>query len=173
MAGVRTLADARTRLSIITVVGDVDLAAITLTQVQSGIDASCDVAKSGTRYSATASEMTADARFCDEGNPQVYGASNYEATIVPYWYLDPATGAYAEADNATYEALRVKGTTTIHVLRDGPPYSQEWAVGDIYDAYKVISDNPQRPTDTGGYIKRTIPLAVQEAVLHREIVAGA
>lgn len=172
MAGVMTLADARTKVALITVLGEVDLNALTVAQLTAAQDISCDLAKAGTRFSPTASDTISDARFCDEGNPQSLGPSNYEATASVYWYLDPETGQYQAADNAAYEALKEKGTRTIIVLREGPHYTQEWAASDVYDAYEVVSDNPQRPTESGGNVKRIIPLAVQRAALDQVVGAA-
>lgn len=172
MAGVMTLADARTKVTLISVLASHDIEALTLTQLTAGVDISCDLAKSGTRFSAAASDTVADARFCDEGNAQIPGASNYEASAVVYWYLDAATGKYTALDNAAYEAMREKGSRLILVLREGPKYDEPWAAGDVYDAYEVLTDNPQRPTDGGGYVKRTIPLLVQRAALDKTVAAG-
>ena len=172
MAGVKTLADARTKVALITVLGEVDLDALTVAQLTAAQDISCDLAKAGTRFSPTASDSFSDAAFCDEGNPQSFGPSNYEASAVVFWYLDPDTGQYVEADNTAYEALKTKGARTIVALREGPHYKQEWAAGDVYDAYEVTSDNPQRGTETSGYIKRIIPLAVQKAALDKTVVGA-
>ena len=87
--------------------------------------------------------------------------------------LDSADGGYAAADNTAYEALKAKGSRVVFVLREGPGYSDAWAVGDVYDAFEVITDTPQRPTETSGHIKRIIPMQVQKAVLDKAVVAGA
>ena len=47
------------------------------------------------------------------------------------------------------------------VLREGPSAKDAWASGDAYELYEVVTDNPQRPTETSGYIKRIIPMQVQ------------
>ena len=171
MPGVKTLADAKTKVTMLTTV-PANLSAITTTELTAGIDVSCLLAKSGTRFSATGSETVADQAMC-EGNTQVFGASNYEAAAAVFWMLDSADGGYAAADNAAYEALKAKGSRVVFVLREGPDYSDAWAVGDVYDAFEVITDNPQRPTETSGYIKRIIPMQVQKAVLDKAVVAGA
>jgi len=43
----------------------------------------------------------------------------------------------------------------------------------VIDAFEVITDNPQKPTETSGYIKRIIPMQVQKAVLDGVVAAGA
>lgn len=172
MPGVKTLADARTKVAMLTTV-PADMSAITTTELTAGIDVSCLLAKSGTRFSATGSDTIADQAWCDEANTQVFGASNYEAAAAVFWMLDSADGSYASADNAAYEALKAKGTRVVFVLREGPAYDVAWATGDVYDAFEVITDNPQKPTETSGYIKRIIPMQVQRAELDKAVVAGA
>lgn len=164
MAAIKTLADARTKLTILTT-PPADLAAITLAELEAGIEASCQVAKNGTRFSPTASDTMSDPAFCDEGNSQVLGPSNYEASIAPFLWHDADTGAYDETANAVYEAAGVKGAELVYVLRKGPAFDQAWASGDRYKAYVAVSDNPQEPTETGGYIKENITLLVQRAEL--------
>lgn len=170
MPGVKTLADARTRVAMLTTV-PANLNAIPVATLTAGVDVSCLLAKSGTRFSATASDTTTDPALCEESNSPVLGASNYEAAAAVYWLLDPTTGNYAAIDNAAYEALKVKGSRVVFVLREGPKYTDAWAAGDVYEAFEVISDNPQKPTETSGYVKRIIPLLVQDAALDKAVVA--
>lgn len=164
MAGVKTLADQNIKIAMLTSV-PADLSAIPLATLTAAEDVSCLLATSNTRFSATASETIADPAVCESANTQVFGASNYEASAAPFWYLD-AAGKYLAADNVAYEALRDKGSRVAFVLREGPKFDTAWASGDQYEAYEVISDNPQRPTDSGGWVKRIVPLAVQRAELH-------
>lgn len=167
---VKTLADARQKLTILTT-PPADINAITLTELTAGIDASCKVAKNGTRFSATASNTVSDPAYCDEVEVQEFGASNYEASIAPYWYLDEVTGQYTALDNEVFEAAREKGTRLTYVHREGPKYTEAWAADDVYDAYEAVSDNPQRPTESGANVKRQIPLAVHKAAIHKTVVA--
>lgn len=171
MAGVKTLADAKIRLTILTT-PPADLKAITLAELNAGVEVSCQVAKNGTRFSATASDTMSDPAFCDEGNANTLGASNYEATIAPFWYLDQATGKYEAADNPAYEAVKLKGTELTYVLREGPHYSVPWAAEDKYEAYVATSDNPARPSESGGNIKRLVTLLVQRAELHGAVASA-
>lgn len=171
MAGVKTLADKRIKMAVLTV-KPADLAAITVTELTAGIDASCLVAASNTRFSPSASETINDPAICEGANTPVYGASNYEGSLAPFWYLDAATGKYTAADNTLYEAVREKGSRVWVVLREGPEWDVAWAAGDEYEVYEVISDNPQRPTEAAGYIKRIVPVAVQAAELSGVVAAG-
>lgn len=155
----RTLMDGRLKVTILTAdptISPLDGEEIPLATLTGGIDATCDLAKSGTRFSATASDTITDARLCDEANTNALGASNYEAAMAVFWLLD-TDGAYDSDDNATFEALREKGSTVWVVLREGPSAKTAWAAGDAYELWEFVSDNPQRPTETSGYIKRIIP----------------
>ncbi|MDK6230737.1 hypothetical protein QP123_11010, partial [Streptococcus agalactiae] len=71
------------------------------------------------------------------------------------------------------EALRTKGTTLWLVEREGPEYDKDYEVGDEIDIYEVVTDTPQKPSDRTGYIKRTIPLGVQNAYENVKVVAAA
>jgi hypothetical protein len=166
----KTLADATIRLAILTT-EPANMSAITVTELNAGIDASCRVLKSDYRMSPTASDTVADTELCSEGNAVTYGASNYEASLTPFWYLDEQ-GKSDMTEDVVYQALREKGTRVWLVQRQGPKYTQPWAVADVYDCFEVVTDNPQQPSDMSGYIKRTVPLGVQRAVLGQPVAAG-
>ena len=165
----KTLADARTRISIMTVKPAKPRAA-TVAELTAGIDASCRVLKDDYRMSATASDTVPDAELCSEGNAVTFGASNYEGSITPFWYLDD-TGKPVALEDVVYQALKKKGTMVWIAEREGPRYDDAWVLGDNYELYEVVTDNPQKPSTRGGYIKRTIPLGVQRAYLDGVVAA--
>ena len=168
----KTLADARTRLTILTTApADTTLQSITLTELTAGIDASCKILKSDYRLSAAASDTVDDTELCSEGNAVTYGASNYEGTVSPFWYLDE-TGKSDVTEDVVYQALKEKGTELWFVEREGPRYDQAWAAGDVIEVYRVITDNPQKPSERAGYIKRVVPLGVQTAELNATVGAA-
>lgn len=167
----KTLADARTRLTILTT-RPANLRSITLTELAAGIDASCKILKSDYRLSPTASDTVPDTELCSEGNAVTFGASNYEGTVTAFWYLDE-DGKSDPTEDVVYQALKAKGTELWFVEREGPRYEQDHAAGDVYEAYEVVTDNPMKPSDRGGFIKRTTPLGVQRAVLDGVVAAGA
>ena len=163
----KTLADARTRLTILTT-KPANPRSILLTELAAGIEASCKILKSDYRLSPTASDTVADADLCAEGNAVTFGASNYEGSISPFIYLDD-TGKSDIGEDVVYQALREKGTRVWLAEREGPRYDQAWAATDVVDVYEAITDNPQKPGDRGGYIKRVVPLGVQDAWLNLQI----
>ena len=165
----KTLADARTRLAILTT-KPTNLAAIPVAALTAGIDASCKILKSDYRLSPTASDTVPDTELCSEGNAVTYGASNYEGSVTPFWYLDE-DGVSELTEDTVYQALKEKGTQLWFVEREGPRYDKAWAVGDKYEVYEVVTDNPQKPSDRAGYIKRVVPLGVQRAVLDGTVAA--
>lgn len=167
----KTLADGRIRFRILTT-EPADLNAITAAEVNAGIVAECRVLKSDFRLSATASDTIPDTELCSEGNAVAFGASNYEGNMTPFRYLDDTGDADLTGD-VVWEAVKAKGTTFWAVTSEGKPHSTDFATGDEYDAYEVITDNPQKPTDRGGYIKRVIPLGIQRAYENKVIAAGA
>lgn len=171
MAGVKTLADGKTKLAILTT-APADPSAPTATELNGGIDGSCIVAKNGTRISATASDAVSDPALCASTNSTVFGASNFEGTVAPFLYLDESTGAYSAGDNAAVEALTPKGSEVWLYMRTGPDYSQSWASGDLITVgVHAITDNAQEPTETGVYVKWNIPLGVQNG--WQKITVGA
>lgn len=165
----KTLADARTRVAILTV-APADLDSIPVATLNAAIDASCRLLKSDYRLSATASDTVDDTELCSEGNAVTFGASNYEGSVTPFWYLDSA-GQMVDVDNPVWLALKEKGSELWFVEREGPKYDVAWAAGDDYEVYRVITDNPQKPADRTGYIKRVVPLGVQDAELAGTVVA--
>lgn len=167
----KTLADARTRLAILTTAPTGGLSTISVPEAEAGIDASCRLLKSDYRLTPVASDTVPDTELCSEGNAVTFGASNYEASVTPFWYLDEA-GRPDVAEDIVYQALREKGSHLWLVERTGPRYDAPFAVGDLVDVYEVITDNPQKPSDLAGYIKRTIPLGVQRAKLGVVLTAG-
>lgn len=165
----KTLADGRTRLVALLTEPAIP-GAPTVAELTAGTDLSCSVLKSDYRLSPVASDTVADTELCAEGNAVVYGASNYEGTITPFRYLDP-DGQPDATDDEPYDTLRTKGTYLWLVEREGPKYDVPFAAGDEVEVYEVVTDNPQKPSDRAGYIKRTIPLGVQRAWLDA-VVAG-
>lgn len=171
----RTYADAHTKFTILLgYTGDLD--AIPADVLNEGIDGSCRVTKEGTRYSATDSATeTGDAALCDEGSPETLGNSNYEGRLEVFRYFNSENpGAHDEEADEIFQALKVKGTTVVIVIREtGKRYDLDWESGDEYSAFRVDTDNWQRQQNMTGYIKRTIPTPVQSAVLNGVVAAAA
>jgi hypothetical protein len=168
----KTLADGRLALIAFTTKPTGDLEALTATVINAARaagDLSCRVLKSDYRLSATGSDTVADTELCSTGNAVTYGASNYEGTVTPFRYLTPA-GLADAANDIAWDLLKEKGTTLWLLEREGPEYNAEFAVGQEYDLYEVVTDEPQKPGDRTGFIKRVVPLGVQRH--YRGVVAA-
>ncbi len=156
----KTLAEARTRLTILTE-KPANLEAITLAELSDGVEAACFINKSSYRLSPTASDTVAETEMCNKGNGTALGAGNYEGTLEPFWYLDSAGKPETGGAMDVWDLLKEKGATLWFVEREGPEQDVAWAAGDLYEVYEAVTDSPQKPSDRfGGYIKRTVVLGV-------------
>jgi hypothetical protein len=164
------LADKRIRLTALTVPPE-NLASITLEELAAGVELAGRVFKNGTRLSPTASDTVNEPLLNAEGNAVVYGASNYEAVVNIARYLTPE-GLADPLNDVAWDTFREKGTHLWLVEREGPDESVSWAAAQEYEVYHVITDNPQKPSERTGYIKRTVPLGVQTAELNGVVAAG-
>lgn len=165
----KTLADGRIKL-VALAVDPANPGAITVTEANAGTDLSCRILKSDYRLSPVASDTIADAELCSEGNATAFGASNYEGTVTPFRYLDE-DGKTEVANDVAWELLKEKGTHLYFIEREGPHYTEPFAAGDEIEVYEIITDNPQKPSDRAGFIKRVVPLGVQRAWLNKLVVA--
>lgn len=169
----RSLADGRIKLAILTAKPANPLAP-TVAELSAGIDASCRVLSSDYTLGATDSDrITGEKALCEEGNVSALGSSNFAAGITPFRYFT-STGASETTADAVFQALKAKGTTVYLYERQTSKKSTEvWAIGDEVDGYEVITDNPQKPSEMTGYIKRRVPMEVQNAWTGGTVAAGA
>ena len=151
--------------------------AVTLTEAQAGIDASCALSSADSRISAAASATFSDPAICDEIAVTEFGQSNYEGTAAPfrYWTDDGASevGTDEQVRDEVYQALKERDTELYILIRDTSKRSRDpLAAGDEYELYEVTTDNPQRPSSREGHQKRLVPLAIRNAWTG-EIAAGS
>ncbi|HCS2945789.1 TPA: hypothetical protein OQU49_004402 [Shigella flexneri] len=170
---VKTLADGKTRLAILAT-APANPEAPTVAELTAGIDASCNIAKTGYTLGPTTSETINDPELCVDVNSTVYGASNFEANFAVFRFYDEATGQVDEAGDEVFQALKTKGQEVWLVERESHKKSTEaFEVGDEVSVYRVLLDNPQKSSDRTGYVKSTIVPAVQAGYLNVEVAAGA
>lgn len=163
----RTLADGRIRLDALTAApaavaayagtGNLE---ITVDELAAGVRLARRIMKSDYRLSATPSDAVNETELAAEGNAVVYGASNYEGSVTPFRYLQ-SDGAADTINDVAWDTLKEKGTELWLPERTGPKEAVTWAAGHVGELYHVITDNPQVPTAAGGFIKRIVPLGVQ------------
>ena len=161
----RSLADGRTKFTILTTEPS-NPAAPSASELNAGIDASCNILASDFTWGATDSDKVAEKALCAVNNANSLGASNYSAGVTPFRYFDANTG---ESDTSggddVFQALKSKGTELwCYARKTGKLATEAWADGDeIYLGAYVITDEPQTPSDLGGYVKYRVPMEVQTA----------
>ncbi len=163
-----TLADGRQRVTILTT-EPADPTAITLAELTAGFYASPLLNKPDYRLSATGSDTVPDQPLDATGNAKTYGASNFDGSMTILRFLTTAGVTDPTAD-LLWAAASTKGTRLWVVEREGPLAAQADAPADEYELYEVLTDEPQKPSDRAGYIKRVVPLGVQD--FHRGVVAA-
>ena len=173
----RTYADLKRKLTVLTAPPTESLDALTVATLNDGMDASCRVAKDGTRLSASGSETVEDSAICEPNGSTAPGRSNYEAALNIYrFFSDTDKGQADETGDALFQAAKIKGTPLYIVeSQTAKDWDEPWEAGDEYSVFAVTTDNWQRPTDQhAGYIKATVPLFVSNAELNGVVAdAGA
>ena len=171
----RTFAEQNRKITFLSV-PPADLSAITVTELEAGLDATCRVAIDGTDFRPSASEKITDPAVCEPTGAEVPGASKYEATVAPFRFFDEENPGKADTEgDALFSALRVKGTPGTFVIRHvNKKWDEPWAADDEYQAYVVVADNWQPQQDQAqGYIKTSVPLMVTNAELNGTVADGA
>ncbi|UIU47064.1 hypothetical protein [Microcystis phage MinS1] len=159
---VKSLADGHRKFTLLTAEPE-DPTNPTVTELNAGIDASCAVLASDFTWTAADSDKFNEGALCDDSNANAIGRSNFTAGFTVFREFDETTkNAHATAD-AIYQAAKAKGTELWGYLRNTAKTSDEdWAAEDEIElGLKVLTDNPQAPSEAGGYVKRRIPLEPQ------------
>lgn len=170
----RSLADGHLKWTILTT-KPVNPAAPTAAELNAGIDASCNVMKSDFAWGATDSDKVAEGALCEVANSNSLGASNYAAGVTVFRYYAVDGTSDADGEDKAYQAMKTKGTTLWGYARETGKFSTDpWAANDeIYLGAEFITDQPQPPSDRGGFQKRRIPLEIQRGYEQIEVAAGA
>lgn len=159
----KTLADARVKLTALTT-KPTKPAAMKVVDLQ-GIDAvdiMCSINKSDYRLGATGNSSVTEQEACKRGEGNAPGPATYEGSLTPFWYLDDA-GKLIDADSIVCDLLKAESATLYLFEREGKSATSPWEVGDDYEYYEVILGTAQPPSDRfSGYIKRTVPLFIQD-----------
>lgn len=170
----RTMADQNRRITIL-IEPVTSLQGLTAETLNGGIDASCRVTQADTRLSATGSASFADPAVCEDSGATAPGASAFEATLGVFRFFDEEDAGQADSEgDEVFTAVRKKNTEVVVVERHvNKAWDEPFAEGDEYSAYRVVTDNWQRPSDIhSGYIKATVPLFVQDAELNGVVAAS-
>lgn len=173
----RSLADGHKKIAILTT-KPVNPSAPTVTELNAGIGgaagAGCRILLSDWTFGPTDSDSFNDRAVCEDGNAEAYGASNYQYGMTVFRYFDD-TGVTDATEDALFAAIKAKGSTIwIYERETGQDESEPWAAGDEVDfGAEVLVDNPQKPSDQGGYIKRRSPGKVQKGYPNVVVAAGS
>ena len=171
MAVAKSLADGHIKLTMLAS-APADPDAITAAEIAAGTDISSWVLFSNYKLGPTGSSTIDEKSLAVAGNFQALDASNYEGSITLFRYYVDSTGLPDVTGDATFAALKTKGTTVHLVERESYKLSTAaMATGDEYSYFEAITDDPKR-VDMKGYVKREIPLAIQNAALNKVIVAS-
>jgi ABC-type taurine transport system substrate-binding protein len=107
------------------------------------------------------SDKVAEKSLADINNVNALGASNAQAGTI-FRYYDTSTGAPDATGDALFTATKTKGTTVyVYERESGKVATAAWATGDIALGMQTLTDEVQKPADTGGYIKRRVPMEPQ------------
>ncbi|GAA1046050.1 hypothetical protein [Rothia amarae] len=169
----KTLADGRIRLAFLPTLKDPSKP--TVTELTAGIDLSCRVLKSDFRASPVGSETVDEmAALCETANASTPGQSNYEASMSVFRWFDATKPGQKDAlGDVAYQAVKLKGTHGYLVKREtGKAYDAAWEAGDEIEVFEVVTDTPQSPSDAGGYIRRIIPMFVQDGWMDAVVATG-
>jgi hypothetical protein len=172
----KSLADGRIKLSIMSV-KPADPLAPTVTELTAGIDAAQRILSSDFALGPTASDTVDEKAIGQEGNVKALTTSNFEGNLTPFRYFDATgkaeTGVAGEIGDAVFQALKVKGSRVWVAKRFTSKKSTDaWAADDEVEVYEVVTDNA-RDAEATGYIKKVVPLSVEDAWLNGAVAAGA
>lgn len=168
----KSLADGKTKVTILPT-KPADPKAITLEEIEAGIEASCAIITSDYNVGAATSESVDEKALCQPGNASTWGAENGTMEFTLFLeFSDEDKNLDLESDaGKAFEAVKFKGTEIYLVQRENAKFSTEdWEAGDEYEYFHGIADHPQH-VDRTGYTKRKITAAFQEMELHG-VVAG-
>lgn len=163
----RVLADGKTKFTILTT-APANPAAPTVSELDAGIDVSCDILTGDFTWTPTDSDPITDQKaLCDKGNTTTFGASNFDTGLTLFREFGQ------EVQEKAWEALSEKGNEVWGYARETDKDSTEaWAADDeIYLGGKVVVDEPQR-IDGEGFIRRRIPMGAQSMHTNIKVAEG-
>lgn len=163
----KSLADGHKKIAILTSAPSNPSAPTTI-ELNAGIDASCRILASDFVFGATDSDKVAEKAVCDVNNVNALGASNFQAGMTIFRYFNAGTGVADPTEDSLFTATKAKGTTLyVYVRETGKLSTAAWASADAIDlGLQVITDQPQPPSDAGGYIKKRIPMEPQASYVN-------
>jgi hypothetical protein len=161
MPAAKSLAEGHRKVAVLTTAPS-NPNAPTTTELNAGIDASGKILASDFVFGMTDSDKIQEKSLVDVNNINALGSSNAQAGMTIFRSYDTSTGAPDATTDALFTATKTKGTTLYMYERlTGKLAAAAWASGDQIFGMTVLTDEPQEPSDNGGYIKKRIPLEPQ------------
>ena len=162
MAVVKSLADGHTK--VVTLAAPLTAAA-SITVLNAATDISMRILATDFDLGPTGSSTIDEKPLSASGNFQTFDASNYGGGATVFRYYVDTTKIPDVVGDAVFAAHTPKGSTLYLVVRESAKASTDvFTVGDEYDYYEVITDDPMQVSRVG-YIKRRFNYAVQNARL--------
>jgi hypothetical protein len=151
-----------------------DTSAITSTEANAGTDISGYVQTSDYKLGPTGSTTLTEKPLNVKGDINVPVKTQYQGNqITLFRHYDATSLQPDDTADATFDSFRTKGGTHYLIERRGGKDSGDtFTDGDEYSYYVVVTDDPQ-PQQPEGYVKYTVPLYVQSAVLNAIIDDGS
>jgi hypothetical protein len=172
----RSLADGHKKVAILTT-KPVDPENPTVAELNAGIGgaagAGSRILLSDWTFGPTDSDTFNDRAVSEDGNANAYGASNFQFGMTVFRYFDETDGTPDATEDALFEAAKAKGTVLyVYERETGQDESDAWTAGDeLWFGGEVLVDNPQKPSDAGGYVKRRVPGQVQKGYVDAVVAA--
>lgn len=161
MAFAKSLAEGHRKVSILTAAPSNPLAPTT-TELNAGVTAEARILASDWTFGATDSDKVQEKSLADIINANALSAGNAQAGATIFRFFDTVSGAPDATGDALFTALKTKGTTVyIYERHNGKVATAAWASGDQILGMQCLTDEPQPPSDGGGYIKKRIPMEPQ------------
>ena len=169
----KSLADARIMLvALTTKPANVKAAKVTELAGAGAVNLMCFINKTDYKLGATGNDSVDEIEACKKGKGNAPGPATYEGSVTAFWYLD-ASGKPIVEEMKGWDLLKEDGAT-LHLFEFEPKSAGDTIVAaDEYEYYEVVTGTAQPPSDRfSGYIKRTVPLFVQDHQ-HGVVAAGA
>lgn len=170
MAAAKSLADGKTTLHVLAA-APANKAAITAAEVLAGDDVSGDILFSDYDLGPTGSTTIDEKPLNATGQFQVFDQSQFGGGVTIFRQIDTTDGQPDATADATFAMFSPKGTV-VHLVEITNGIKAAPSAGDEYNYYEVMCDDAMRPNMTG-YIKKRVPLAVQNAFIGGTVAAGA
>lgn len=170
----RSLADGRTKFTLLTT-KPVNPAAPTVTELNAGIDASCNILASDFNFGAAASDKVNESALCTADNASTPTRGNNQSAFTLFRYFDDEGASDPDEGDDAFQAAKIKGTTLwAYGRRTAKKSTEAWAATDeIFHGAEIVCDSIMPPSDMGGWIKYRQEAETQEAWPFITVAAGA